>query len=118
MTEELFLKWFQRFVKFAGASKEIPILIILNGHKTHNKNVELIDFALENGVVLLCLPPHYSHRLQPLDVAFCEGSRGNDSLFFKYSVLSLYFYTSVGQSILGEIASNAVRILKKCCIGI
>ncbi|XP_049799632.1 uncharacterized protein LOC126234936 [Schistocerca nitens] len=72
MTKELFLTWFKKFIAFTGALKERPILLILDGHKRHTKNLELIDVARENGVVLLCLPPHCSHRLQPLDVAFMK----------------------------------------------
>jgi hypothetical protein len=29
--------------------------------------VEAIDIAKENGIVMLTIPPHTSHRLQPLD---------------------------------------------------
>ncbi len=76
MTKELFLTWFKRFVTFTGASKERPVLLVLDGHKTHTKNLELIDMAREKGVVLLCLPPHCSHRLQPLDVAFMKPLSG------------------------------------------
>lgn len=72
MTKELFLTWFKKFIEFSGASKERQILLILDGHKTHTKNLKLIDLAREKGVVLLCLPPHCSHRLQPLDVAFMK----------------------------------------------
>ena len=56
----------------SGASKNNPVLLILDGHSTHNKNLELIDLARENGFVLLCLPLHCSHRMQPLDVSFMK----------------------------------------------
>lgn len=72
VTKELFLIWFKKFVAFTGASKERPVVLILDGHKAHTKNLELIDFARDNGVSLLCLPPHCSHHLQPLDVAFMK----------------------------------------------
>lgn len=72
MTTELFFTWFRKFVAYTGASKEKRILLILDGHKTHTKNIELIDMARENGVILLCLPPHCSHRLQPLDLSFMK----------------------------------------------
>lgn len=72
MTKEVFLVWFKRFVTYTGASKDKKILLILDGHKTHTKNLELIDLARESGVALLCLPLHCSHRLQPLDVAFMK----------------------------------------------
>ena len=34
--------------------------------------MEVIDLARANGVVLLCLPPHCSHKMQPLDVSFMK----------------------------------------------
>ena len=44
--------------------------MILDGHKTHTKNLTTIDYARDNGVVILSLPPHTSHKLQPLDRSF------------------------------------------------
>ncbi|XP_022905457.1 uncharacterized protein [Onthophagus taurus] len=72
MTAELFLVWFRRFVEFSKASKDFPVLLILDGHSRHAKNLQVIDYARESGVTLLCLPPHCSHRLQPLDVSFIK----------------------------------------------
>ena len=72
MTAELFLVWFKKFVVFSKASKDFPVLLILDGHSTHTKNLEVIDYARDNGVSLLCLPPHCSHKLQPLDVSFMK----------------------------------------------
>lgn len=70
MTTELFLVWFTKFLEFSKATKESPVLLIVDGHSTHTKNLQLLDMARNNGVVLLCLPPHTSHKLQPLDVTF------------------------------------------------
>jgi hypothetical protein len=70
MTADLFLVWFEKFIKFSKATRESPTLLIVDGHSTHTKNLQLIDMARENGVILLCLPPHTSHKLQPLDVSF------------------------------------------------
>ncbi|KAG8229090.1 hypothetical protein J437_LFUL010773 [Ladona fulva] len=70
MTTELFLVWFAKFIEFSKATKESPVLLIGDGHSTHTKNLKLLEMARENGVVLLCLPPHTSHKLQPLDVTF------------------------------------------------
>ena len=70
MTTELFNVWFKEFIKFSKATKESPVLLIVDGHSTHTKNLKLLDIARDNGVVILCLPPHCSHRLQPLDVTF------------------------------------------------
>lgn len=45
------------------------VLLLLDGH---TKSLELIDKARDAGVILLCFPPHCTHRLQPLDVAFMK----------------------------------------------
>ena len=63
----IFLTWLEHFVRHTNSSKENPSLLILNGHTTHTKNLELIDLARESGVYMLCLPPHTTHRLQPFN---------------------------------------------------
>ncbi|CAG9562808.1 unnamed protein product [Danaus chrysippus] len=72
MTTETFMSWFQRFVIFSGASITKPVLLLLDGHVTHTQNIEVIENARKNGVVMLCFPPHCTHRLQPLDVGFMK----------------------------------------------
>ena len=62
-----FMAYLQHFVKFIQPSKSYPVLIRMDGHKTHTKNLDLINFARDSGLILLCLPPHTSHKLQPLD---------------------------------------------------
>lgn len=69
ITKETFLVWFKRFVNFSHPSVEKPVLLILDGHSTHTKSIELINAARKEHVILLCFPPHTTHRLQPLDVS-------------------------------------------------
>ncbi|KAK2720827.1 hypothetical protein QYM36_004640 [Artemia franciscana] len=38
----------------------------------HTKNLEVKDYARDNGVSLLCLPPQYFYKLQSLDVSFMK----------------------------------------------
>lgn len=68
MQTDIFYRWLEKFIQFTHASKNSPVLLLLDGHATHTKNINLIDLARENGVVMLCFPPHCTHRLQPLDV--------------------------------------------------
>eukprot|EP00794_Sanderia_malayensis_P021114 gene21114-23182_t len=70
---DLFFKFVKHFLKHTKCSKDSKVLLILNGHKSHTKNIELIDYAKENGLSLLSLPPHTSHKLQPLDRSFLKG---------------------------------------------
>ena len=57
-------------MEFIKLTKEKPILLLLDGHASHTKNIEVIDYAREHHVILLCTPPHCTHKLQHLDVAF------------------------------------------------
>ncbi|XP_031334629.1 uncharacterized protein LOC116164573 [Photinus pyralis] len=69
MNTEVFFEWFKKFIQFSNAKKDYPVLLLFDGHASHTKNLEVIDLARENGVIL-CFPPHCSHKLQPLDIAF------------------------------------------------
>lgn len=69
MTGDLFFKWIKHFVKFVRPTNDNKALLILDGHASH-KNLESLEFAKKAHVVLLCLPAHCTHRLQPLDVSF------------------------------------------------
>ena len=70
MTRDICLEWFNHFVRYSHASIHNRVLLIMDGHSTHVKNIDVIDKAREVGVDTLVLPPHTTHRLQPLDVAF------------------------------------------------
>lgn len=44
-----------------------PILLIYDGHGSHD-TLDVIALSREHNVLLYCLPPHTTHKLQPLDV--------------------------------------------------
>lgn len=66
---EIFVEWLNHFISSVKPKKEDPVLLLLDGHTTHTKNLPLIETARENGVIILSFPPHCTHRLQPLDVS-------------------------------------------------
>ncbi|XP_043471657.1 uncharacterized protein LOC122504561 [Leptopilina heterotoma] len=63
-----FLVFLQQFIKFTSASKDNPLLLIMDNHVSH-VSIEAIDLCVDNGITVLTLPPHCSHRMQPLDVS-------------------------------------------------
>ena len=65
----LFLSYIEHFVKFTKPTASNPVLIIMDGHQSH-KSLKVIEFARQNFVTLVTIPPHTSHRLQPLDLTF------------------------------------------------
>lgn len=71
MNTEIFCPtWFDHFLRHVKPTADQPILLILDGHASHTKNIALLETARINHVHIICLPPHTSHRLQPLDVSF------------------------------------------------
>jgi hypothetical protein len=69
-TEKDFFQWFLHFIKHTKLTKEEPVILVLDGHYSHTSNLEVIALARENNVDIICLPPHCSHKMQPLDKAF------------------------------------------------
>ncbi|KAJ8921728.1 hypothetical protein NQ315_010638 [Exocentrus adspersus] len=57
--------WFNHFLKYAKSSADDSVLLILDGHATHTKNLTVVEMARET---TSCFAT--SHRLQPLDVNF------------------------------------------------
>ena len=51
------------------SSQEDPVLLILDNHVSHC-SLEAINTSRKYNICLVSLPPHASHKLQPLDVGF------------------------------------------------
>nr|XP_042907942.1 MFS-type transporter clz9-like [Parasteatoda tepidariorum] len=65
-TPQIFLQYLEHFVKYVKITKYNNIVLIIDNHNTHI-TIEAINFCKENGIIMLTLPPHTSHKLQPLD---------------------------------------------------
>ena len=78
MQTDIFLKWIQ-FITYTNCSKESPVLLVLDGHSTHVKSIETVELARAHGLTIIALPPHCTHRMQPLDVAFMKPLSSNFS---------------------------------------
>nr|CAI5862407.1 unnamed protein product [Callosobruchus analis] len=66
----LFTEWFEHFLEHVKPSEGSPALLILDGHYSHTKNIDVIELARQHHVTILSLPPHCTHKVQPLDRAF------------------------------------------------
>ncbi|KAJ8979708.1 hypothetical protein NQ317_015532 [Molorchus minor] len=69
INEELFEKWLRHFGKYISTTTKDPTLLILDNHASHS-SLNAYQYCRENGIHMLSLPPHTSHRMQPLDVTF------------------------------------------------
>ncbi|XP_013859198.1 uncharacterized protein zgc:113274 [Austrofundulus limnaeus] len=65
MHEADFLVYLKHFQLHTHSSPENKVLLILDNHPSH-LSVESVNFCRSSGIVLLSLPPHCSHKLQPL----------------------------------------------------
>ncbi|XP_031347130.1 uncharacterized protein LOC116173619 [Photinus pyralis] len=70
MQSDIFVQWLKHFASHVKPSIADPVLLLLDGHATHTKNIEVINYGRANGIVMLCFPPHCTHCLQALDVSF------------------------------------------------
>ena len=53
ISSELFLDWFRHFLNVVvPKARTQPVLLILDGHATHTKNLELINLARQNNVII------------------------------------------------------------------
>ncbi len=75
MTSTSFFEWF-RNVFCEKIPKKRPVLLLLDGHKSHLTN-EVIELALKEQIEIFCLPPHTTHLYQPLDVAVFGSLKTN-----------------------------------------
>ena len=71
---KLFVTYMEHFIKFANPTENKPILVLLDGQKSH-KSLELIELARRNYLSLITHPQHTSHRLQPLHLTFFFTSK-------------------------------------------
>ena len=69
---DLFCQWMKHFASFVKPTAEDPVVLIMDGHYSHTRNLEVINFARENHIIMVCLPPHSTHKMQPLDIAFMK----------------------------------------------
>ena len=91
---DVFVEWLKHFIEDVKPTQENKILLLLDGHSSHSKNIEAINLAREKGVIMMSFPSHCTHRLQPLDVAFFK------SLKTVYnSVIEQYLRTSMGKGV-------------------
>ena len=67
-TNELGIAWLQHFIQHTeGRTVGSYRLLIVDGHESH-RSLAFQDLCEENKIITLCMPPHTSHILQPLDV--------------------------------------------------
>lgn len=67
ISSELFLFWLQHFNSHRTQGK---VVLLLDGHASHVKSLAVLEYACQNDITMICLPPHTTHFIQPLDRSF------------------------------------------------
>ncbi|XP_072392507.1 uncharacterized protein [Diabrotica undecimpunctata] len=71
VTSEIFLHWLKsHFQPRKSAGK---VLLLLDGHTSHTSSLEVLVYTEQEGIILMSIPPHTSHWLQPLDRSFFKS---------------------------------------------
>lgn len=65
ITSDIFIEWLK--VHFVPRKPAGKVVLLIDGHSTHCNSVEMFDYANENDIILISMPSHTSHFLQPLD---------------------------------------------------
>jgi len=118
---ELFSVWMEHFISIVKPSNSKKVLLILDGHVSHTQNITALLRAREAGVILLSLPPHCTHRLQPLDVTFFKPlstyynqcidrwMRGHPGLAVSEQKITQFFGEAYGKAASIATAVNGFR---------
>nr|XP_047135287.1 MFS-type transporter clz9-like [Hydra vulgaris] len=64
--QEIFIAYLHHFNEFCTKVNGKKVLLFLDGHKSH-VTIEAIELAIKMDIEIICIPPHSTHRLQPLD---------------------------------------------------
>ncbi|KAJ8940649.1 hypothetical protein NQ318_012732 [Aromia moschata] len=66
MDPDHFVKYLDHFINHMKSGPNKKILLILDNHNSH-RTLAAITKARQTNIIMVSLPPHTSHRLQPLD---------------------------------------------------
>lgn len=67
--DDAFFSGVDHFLVYTTPTPYYPALLIVDGYVANTRNLEITESARENTVTILCLPPHLTHGLQPVDVS-------------------------------------------------
>ncbi len=102
----VYIEWLKFFSRKIPPIR--PVLLIQDGHGTHI-SIDVIEFARENGIHILCLPAHTTHILQPLDVGVFKSFKSNFS-----KACTRYIASHPGRVITTDVLASLVAEAWPC----
>lgn len=112
INEEIFCEWLNHFRDSVpgGVSPERKHLLLVDGHSSHI-SYDVVNKATSYGIDIVVLPPHTSHKLQPLDIAIFKSFKSHFSSMKERFINANPAWSNgrFDKSYLAELASNALR---------
>ncbi|CAF4355372.1 unnamed protein product [Rotaria sp. Silwood2] len=99
ITEKIFTDWFKNCFLEQTKHIERPLLLVMDNHSAHI-SIDVIELAIKNQVILLCLPPHSTHALQPLDVVTLSSDETLSNSFSSTTIVQHSIDAPVNNNIL------------------
>ena len=110
MKQDIFPQILKYFIDNTSVSKDQPVVLIMDNHNSHII-IETVELAKEHGLSLLTLPPHCSHKLQPLDVGvFGTFTKVNTSFCDEWH-LPLSYVAELSNKALSNLAPWKILLL-------
>jgi hypothetical protein len=114
ITTNLFQKWFEEVFIPNCTNKAKPALLLMDNHVSH-LSATMIDLANKHNIILLCLPPHSSHILQPLDKGYfnlLKQAMANMAVSLGYGgvkTVPKQSFTKLLQFAMAKISNEAIK---------
>lgn len=90
ISSELFFQWLK--THFTPRKPAGKVLLLMDGHSSHQSSIDMLNFANENDIILVCLPSHTTQALQPLDRSFFKPFK----TFFKKEATNWLKHNKIG----------------------
>ena len=105
MNGDCFLETLHHIREKTFCSPTNKILLIIDNAVSH-LTIQAIEYANDNGIVILTLPPHTTNKLQPLDVSvFASFKQCMRVILNDYTLM--HPHTHISEHMLPEFASKA-----------
>ncbi|XP_018372981.1 PREDICTED: uncharacterized protein LOC108767549 [Trachymyrmex cornetzi] len=103
--EHLYINWLQHFKNHVKPTHDNPMLIILDNYASHI-SLAAFEFCKANFITVDTLPPHTSHKTQPLDLTFFGPLK--TALYREYELfLSTNAYEKITEYNFAELLNKA-----------
>jgi hypothetical protein len=100
--DNMALAWLARFDQETCTNQYAKRLLLVDGHGSH-VNRAFIDLALASGILVVVLPPHSTHRLQPLNVSVFRALAQAYSKALDDFIQNSYGFSSVTKRVFWQI---------------